>query len=249
MSERIVGIMGAMIEEVSGVIEMIENPIKRELGMRTYYQGKINGVEVVVVFSRWGKVAASTTVSALITEFGITELLFTGVAGAIAPNVKIGDVVVSKNVMQHDMDSRPLLPQYVIPLHDRVFFNAPTEYSEKCAHVVSDFLQEEQFDAQLFEKFNIHQPKLWMGDIASGDQFFSSNEQKKQLAEAFPSVLCVEMEGAAVAQICTEYNIPWCIIRTISDSADDNSPIDFPLFIEKIASHYSVSIVKRFLGI
>ncbi|MDR2979708.1 MAG: 5'-methylthioadenosine/adenosylhomocysteine nucleosidase [Bacteroidales bacterium] len=244
MKNPIIGIMGAMLEEVTGVIALVENPVKQELGMRTYYQGKINGVDVVVVFSRWGKVAAATTISTLITEFHITELIFTGVAGAIAQNVKVGDMVLAKRVMQHDMDSRPLLPQYVIPLHKKIFFENMEEHLQESEKTITEFLTNQQINQQLLEQFNITNPKLWIGDIASGDQFFSSNEQKKQLADAFPTVLCVEMEGAAVAQICTEYNIPWTIIRTISDSADDNSSTDFQRFIEEIASVYAVEVIK-----
>jgi adenosylhomocysteine nucleosidase len=84
-----------------------------------------------------------------------------------------------------------------------------------------------------------------VGDIASGDQFFSSNEQKHALNTQLPDVLCVEMEGAAVAQVCYEYEIPFSIIRTISDVADDQSHIDFPSFINKISSKYAAEIIKN----
>lgn len=94
-------------------------------------------------------------------------------------------------------------------------------------------------------QFAISQPKLVVGDIASGDQFFSSNLQKQILSTQLPEVLCVEMEGAAVAQVCYEYEIPFCIIRTISDVADDNSHIDFPAFIQKISSKYAAEIIKN----
>jgi adenosylhomocysteine nucleosidase len=94
-------------------------------------------------------------------------------------------------------------------------------------------------------EFNISQPRLFVGEIASGDQFFSSNEQKHNLNAQLPEVLCVEMEGAAVAQVCYEYEIPFSIIRTISDVADDNSHIDFPAFIQKISSKYAAEIIKN----
>ncbi|MDL2296998.1 5'-methylthioadenosine/adenosylhomocysteine nucleosidase [Bacteroidales bacterium OttesenSCG-928-B11] len=247
MKRRIVGIMGAMEEEVSGVIALLDHPEVREIGMRKYYIAKLNSVDVVVVFSRWGKVAAATTVSTLITEFNITELLFTGVAGAIHPDVRIGDVVVSRAVMQHDMDARPLMPQYVIPLHNKTFFEAPADKIEEYGKVIDSFLKEGDFDHELFAQFNIVKPRMWGGDIASGDQFFSSNAQKKRLFDAFPTVLCVEMEGAAVAQICEEFGIPWIVIRTISDSADDNSPVDFQLFIEKVAAFYAAEMIKKII--
>lgn len=245
MKKRIIGIMGAMPEEISGIVNLIKNPEVTELGMRTYYQGEINDVNVVVVFSRWGKIAASTTVSTLINRFNITELIFTGVAGAIAPNVKVGDIVLSQRVIQHDMDSRPLMPQYVVPLHNKIFFETSENQINRNKKVIREFIDNHAWDDERFKAFRIEKPTLWIGDIASGDQFFSNNEQKQNLATAFPSVLCVEMEGAAVGQICFEYNIPWIIIRTISDSANNQAHIDFPLFIEEVASLYSVEIIKR----
>ncbi len=89
--------------------------------------------------------------------------------------------------------------------------------------------------------FNITQPKSYIGDIASGDQFFSDEKRKKQLLENIPTVLCVEMEGAAVAQVCYENEIPFTIIRTISDAAGKGSHIDFAAFIKKIAGKYSAA--------
>lgn len=94
-------------------------------------------------------------------------------------------------------------------------------------------------------QFGISQPKVLIGEIASGDQFFSSDEQKNKLNSLLPDILCVEMGGAAVAQVCYEYVVPFIIIRTISDVSDDNSPIDFPTFINKISSKYSVEIIKN----
>lgn len=96
-------------------------------------------------------------------------------------------------------------------------------------------------------QFGINTPNLHIGDIASGDQFFANNEQKEQLHNSLPTILCVEMEGAAVAQVCHEYTIPFLIIRTISDAADEQSHIDFPLFIKKVSSKYSVGIIKQLL--
>src|SRR6478736_9802342 len=106
MKKRIIGIMGAMPEEIDGVVALLSNRKELTAGRRTYYSGQINSVDTVVVFSRGGKVAAATTVSTLIHEFKITELLFTGVAGAIHSDLKIGDIVLGKRLIQHDMDAR-----------------------------------------------------------------------------------------------------------------------------------------------
>ena len=249
MKKRIIGIMGAMPEEIEGVVTLLTNPVSSSKGERTYFTGQIEEIDVVVVFSRWGKVAAATTVTTLIHEFKITELLFTGVAGAIHPELNIGDIVLGKRLLQHDMDARPLMKQYEIPLLSKIYFESDSNSLNSAAEAIQAVLENKSLQmviaAEDLMKFDISAPKLVIGDIASGDQFFSTNEQKSSLTSQLPAVLCVEMEGAAVAQVCYEYGIPFSIIRTISDVADDNSHIDFPSFIQKISSKYSAEIIKK----
>lgn len=252
MSKRVVGIMGAMPEEIDGVVDLLGDVTTTTLGNRVYYSGRLNGTMVVVVFSRWGKVAAATTISTLINVFGITELIFSGVAGAIHHNLNIGDVVIGKRMFQHDMDARPLIAQYEIPLLDRLFFEGDEQLLSNAAAAVNTFLLRENIakaiEVATLAQFNITAPKLYVGDIASGDKFFSSSADKETLKSRLPTVLCVEMEGAAVAQVCFEYNIPCCIIRTISDAADEQSHIDFVSFIQHVASRYSVEIIRNMMG-
>jgi adenosylhomocysteine nucleosidase len=247
--ERIIGIMGAMPEEINGVVALLEAPEKFVFGKRIYYKGHYNGIQTIVVFSRWGKVAASTTVSTLIHEFGITELVFTGVAGAIQGDLNIGDIVIAKRLVQHDMDARPLMPQFEIPLLDQMFIESDKAQLKNAESAVRNLLEREKLHAVIEDKdlkeFGIQEPKVVIGDIASGDQFFSCNHQKKNLLSQLPSIQCVEMEGAAVAQVCYEYEIPFVIIRTISDVADEQAPIGFPAFIKTVASKYSVEIIKN----
>jgi adenosylhomocysteine nucleosidase len=249
MEKRTIGIMGAMPEEIDGVVALLANPGASSMGKRTYFTGQINGIDTVVVFSRWGKVAAATTAATLIHEFKITELLFTGVAGAISPELKIGDVVLGKRLIQHDMDARPLMEQYEIPLLSKTYFESDATHLDIAKKGILEIFENKSLhtiiETKDLKEFNIFQPKLFVGDIASGDQFFSSNEQKHALNTKLPDVLCVEMEGAAVAQVCYEYEIPFSIIRTISDVADDQSHIDFPSFINKISSKYAAEIIKN----
>lgn len=249
MTERIIGIMSAMPEEILGVEQLLDGIQEHESGMRTYYTGKINGIKTVVVFSRWGKVAAATTVATLILKFNITELIFTGVAGGISPDLNIGDIVIGTRFIQHDMDARPIIAQYELPLHNIVYLETSLERNLMAANAVNYLLQNkhlhEVISQEELDKFGIHAPKVLSGTIASGDKFFSINEEKLRLQENLPDVLCVEMEGAAVAQVCYEYNIPYTIVRAISDTADERAAIDFPSFIAHISSKYSVEIVKN----
>ncbi len=247
--KRIIGIMGAMPEEIDGVVALLTNCVASTMGKRTYYSGQINNIETVVVFSRWGKVAAATTATTLIHEFKITELLFTGVAGAISPDLKIGDIVLGNRLIQHDMDARPLMKQFEIPLLGKTYFESDASHLAIATKSISTLLENNSLHTFISNenliKFNILQPQLVIGEIASGDQFFSSKEQKDNIRVQLPNVLCVEMEGAAVAQVCYEYEIPFSIIRTISDVADNNSHIDFPSFIKKISSKYAAEIIKN----
>ncbi len=249
MKERIIGIMGAMPEEITGVARLLANKQEYTTGMRTYYTGTLNGINAVVVFSRWGKVAAAATVSTLIHKFNVTHLIFTGVAGAIDNSLKIGDIIVAHRLIQHDMDARPIKTQYEIPLLGKTWFDCDSNLAKIAGHAVSDMLENKHLHELIasdeFEQFGIKKPSLHIGDVASGDKFFANNEDKHQLTKELPSILCVEMEGAAVAQVCYEYSLPFVVIRTISDAANEQSAIDFPTFINSISSRYSTQVVKN----
>lgn len=248
MGERIIGIMGAMPEEVDGIIALLDNPHQANIGMRTYTSGMLNGNKAVVVFSRWGKVAASATVSTLIHVYHITELIFTGVAGGINPKLKIGDVVVAKRLVQHDMDARPLMPRFEIPLLGVTWFESDKYCIDNAGEAINKFLDEHARNSvlskEILAEFGINQPVLHIGDVASGDRFFAAEHQRTALLESLPEILCVEMEGAAVAQVCFEHDIPFTIIRIISDTAGDDSHIDFVKFIENISAKYSAGIIS-----
>ncbi len=241
--------MGAMPEEIEGVVTLLNNPVTKVIGMRRYTSGTINGIKTIVVFSRWGKVAAATTVATLINEYNITELIFTGVAGAISPDLKIGDIVIAQKLIQHDMDARPLMQQFEVPLLGKTYFESKKEDLSTAKIAINNIIESRELynviDAAVLSQFNIDNPTLHIGDIASGDKFFATTRDKQQLTDALPSILCVEMEGAAVAQVCYEYNIPFTVIRTISDTADDKSSIDFPEFIKSISSKYSMCIIEH----
>lgn len=240
-----------MPEEITGVVELITGVREVHLGKRIYYTGRLNGANVVVVFSRWGKVAAATTVTTLILQFGITELVFTGVAGAINNNLNIGDVVIAGRLVQHDMDARPLIPQFEIPLLQKTYFETCDLLRNKAKNAAEEMVNREHLQqitpAATLQQFGISRPVVYEGDVASGDHFFSSPEAKNKLAELLPETLCVEMEGAAVAQVCYEYDVPFVVIRTISDTADDRSHTDFARFVRHVACKYSIALIRNLL--
>lgn len=243
--------MGAIPQEINGVVNLLTNKQEHKIGRRSYFTGELNNQKVVVVYSRVGKVAASATVTTLILEFKVSELIFTGVAGGIHADVKIGDIVLGQSLIQHDMNAQPLFPAYEIPMLGKAYFEADSSQLQVATTAILEILEEQHLHNVISEKdldkFNIHQPQLHVGLIGSGDLFFSTNSQKEKLQQNLPEILCVEMEGAAVAQVCYEFDIPFIIIRTISDDADDHSTLDFNSFIEKISNVYSIEIIKNII--
>lgn len=241
---RKIGIMGAMPEEVEWVKELMTGISVETYGMREYFCGYIQDVPVVLVFSRWGKVAASATATTLIHRFGITHLVFTGVAGALYDHIKIGDVVIAKRLVQHDLDASPMIPRFEVPLLDISFIEtdliSPSQIEEllyKLQETISDL------PAPPFLLKENPSPTFHMGDIGTGDFFVSDLATRQSILQSLPSVLCVEMEGAAVAQVCYENIIPFWVIRVISDTADEKSPVDFPVFVKEVAGVYSKHII------
>jgi len=243
-----IGIISAMQEEMQALLNELKNVSTSEKGMRTYYSGTLFNKNVVLVFSRWGKVASAVTTTQLINDFNVDEIIFTGVAGGIIDQLNIGDVVIGKNMYQHDLNASPFYEKLEIPIIKKKFIK--TTDAAKLLEATTSFLSTynnyiENTDAQLFEITN---PKMIFGDIASGDQFISSLKKIKKLNKLIPTAACVEMEGASVAQVCFEYNMPFSIIRIISDKANDNATIDFPKFANSIASNYALGILKNYFA-
>lgn len=242
------GIISALHEEQHGLIDAMQNCQRKSRGMREYTSGKLWGVDAVCVLSRIGKVAAAATVATLIEHFGVTHLLFTGVAGGAGEGVCVGDIVVAEQLVQHDMDSSPLFPRFEIPLTGVSLFSADKLLSNYLLQSATGFFQNDF--AQVIRpddcaSFKLHAPTVHHGLIASGDQFIAHNDKMNLIRQELPLTLAVEMEGAAVAQVCYEFGVPFAVVRTISDSANETSPVDFGRFIETVAAHYAFHIVRR----
>ena len=244
----LIGIMAAMQEEIETLLK--ELPADAEVigdGGRTYHSGCVWNTPVVMVFSRWGKVAAATTATHLISDFGVGEILFTGVAGAAQPGLKVGDVVGAR-LWQHDMDARPLFPRHEIPLLGRSSFASDEKRRNQLLHAAAAFLRDDLPTAAseaTRAAFHLQSPRAVEGDIASGDKFFADRADLADLLLRLPTIAAVDMESAAVAQVCHEYSVPFTVVRTISDAADESAAHDFPRFLTQVASAYSHGILKR----
>jgi len=245
-----VGIISAMQEEMQTLIENLQESVISTKGMRTYYSGKLFNTNVVLVFSRWGKVAATTTITQLINDHDIDEIIFTGVAGAISNDLNIGDIIIGKHLYQHDLDASPLFRKFEVPILNKLYFETSSTHRKQLYKATQIFLNSYShlIDTEKAQSFQIKTPKVIISDIASGDQFISDTDAVSKLVTELPTVSCVEMEGAAIAQVCYEYGIPFSVIRIISDKANDNAHIDFPKFAKEIASHYALGILEEYFN-
>lgn len=243
----VLGIMSAMHEEIHSLIDSMEVASKTEIGGRIYYTGVLFDQSVVCVFSHWGKVASSVTAVELIRHFEVKHIVFTGVAGSIVNEVKIGDLVSGEALIQHDMNASPLYPKYVIPLLNIKAFKTTINDSWNTALKKTTTDIPKEIKKEDLEVFGMNRVNFHSGLILSGDQFISSQKQISTLKKDLPEAVAVEMEGAAVAQVCEEYKIPFNVLRIISDNADNNADVDFPLFASKIAANISLIFFRNLL--
>jgi adenosylhomocysteine nucleosidase len=244
-----IALVSAMHEELAAVLARMPDEQKTVVAGREFWVGHWHGHEVVAVLSRIGKVAAATTTTALIEHFGVSRIVFTGVAGGLAPHVNVGDVVVAREFIQHDMDASPLFPRHEVPLTGMTRFLADSALSDVLAIVAPLALQDMLTALPQSEWLNLDlaNSQVHQGLIASGDRFVSQTLESQALQRELPDALAVEMECAAMAQVCHDYGVPLAAVRTISDRADDAAHVDFPRFIQSIASRYSVAVLNRLL--
>ncbi len=226
------GIICAMPEEFGVLEAYIQNARKTHIAGREFIQGRLGNAEVVAVVSRIGKVAAAVTCTLLIDRFGVSSILFCGIAGSLKPQVKIGDIVVADQCVQHDfyLSDDDL---FRIPIINKVELPCDPELSGRCSAACHRFLKTAAEKAELvsfWHDVNVKTPQVHIGAIASGDQFISGGERRDFICRHLPQALCVEMEGAAVAQVCFETSVPCAVIRVVSDGADSDAEISSDRF-------------------
>ena len=227
------GIIGAMDIEVDSLKNEMENPTINKIAGMDFYEGVIGGKDVVVVKCGIGKVNAAVCTQILADEFGVDGVINTGIAGSLNAEINIGDIVISTDVVHHDMDAVNFgYEPGQIPQMDVFSFEADKTMADLAEEVC--------------EKVN-PEIKVFRGRIVSGDQFVADKAVKNRITEQFHG-FCTEMEGAAIAQAAYLNEIPFVILRAISDKADDSASEDYPSFEKKAAEH-CVRLVEGFLGI
>jgi adenosylhomocysteine/aminodeoxyfutalosine nucleosidase len=225
-----IAIMGAMPEEIAPLLEKVESVKKVEYAKNSYYEATYQGKELVIAYSKIGKVFSSLTASTLLEKFGCTKLLFSGVAGAINPALKIGDLIIADKLCQHDLDIS-------IFGHDFGFVPEGAKFVESDATL-------REVAKEVAKANNL---SLIEGTIATGDQFVASNERKAFIAKHFQAD-ALEMEGASVAVVCDALNVPFFVLRAISDTANDDAEMDFDAFMvssAKISANFILDMVEK----
>ena len=226
-----IGIIGAMEEEVAALKEEMETCEVISRASMQFCRGTLYGKEVVVVRSGIGKVNAAVCTQILIDSFKTDILINTGVAGSLDARIDIGDMVISTDALHHDVDATAVGdPAGQVPRMDTLAFPSDEELVKKAA------------EANRQANPDIH---TFTGRVASGDQFVSSGEVKERIRKTFQP-LCVEMEGAGIAQTAYLNKVSYVIIRAISDKADNSATMDYPEF-EKRAIVHSVRLVKQLI--
>ncbi|HMN93245.1 MAG TPA: 5'-methylthioadenosine/adenosylhomocysteine nucleosidase [Hydrogenophaga sp.] len=239
-------IVSALHDELASVLALMPDEHRQVVGGREFWVGHLHGQDVVAVLSGIGKVAAATTATLLIQRFGVARVVFTGVAGGLGPQVKVGDVVLARSFLQHDMDASPIFPRHEVPGYGCSRFAADEALADALELACERMLLTlpGQLPQATVEVFGLQAPRLHQGLLLSGDRFVATSVESQALQRELPEALAVEMEGAAFAQVCHDFGVPLAVVRTISDRADDLAHVDFPRFLREVASRYSGAIIE-----
>ena len=229
---KTIGIIGAMEVEVAILKENMEDVRIIKKASMDFYEGILAGKKVVVVRSGIGKVNAGICAQILADVFSVDAIINTGIAGSLNKNINIGDIVLSTDVVQHDMDATGFgYRKGQIPQMPVFFFNA----DDNLRRLAAEVCKEVNPDIQVFE-----------GRIASGDQFVCDQDVKNRIVSEF-SAYATEMEGAAIGQAAYLNEIPFLVVRAISDKADGSAQMDYSEF-EKAAVDHSVRLTLNMLA-
>ncbi len=218
--------MGAMPEEIAPILQRLGSYTTTEYANNKYYEANYNGVDLVIAYSKIGKVFSALTAATMIEHFGAQRLLFSGVAGAISDQLKVGDLIVATKLAQHDLDISAFGHPYGYVPEGAVYVQADTTMIQLAKEVASEMGK-----------------TLKEGVIATGDQFVANEERKNWIGSTFAAD-ALEMEGASVAVVCDALKVPFFILRAISDAADMDASFSFDEFLETSALESAEFVMK-----
>ncbi len=228
-----VGIICAMQIEADGILALMDNKEQKEIAKMKFTSGTLNGKEIVVVVCGVGKVNAAMCSFAMIQNYSPDCVINSGVAGSVSPKVSIGDIVVATNAVEHDMNTTALGDK-----QGEVSFPEGTVMYFECDEKIGDTLYN--------SAKKLEDTRAEKGTVASGDIFISERKQRVKIGQTFNALAC-EMEGAAIAHICSRAGVPCGILRAISDDLNENEGMDFVKFCE-MASKKTVAVINDFVN-
>ena len=218
---NVYGIIGAMPEETATLLEAMNERECVKIGDREFHIGTLEGKKVVISECGYGKVNAGVSTQLMITEFGVTAIINSGVAGTLDARVGVGDIVVSTDTVQQDYDMHEIgFERGLIPNVGKISIDA----DERLRMAAVKAIRATASGAEVFE-----------GRVCTGDQFISGADEMKDITDVFGG-MCCEMEGGAIAQICYLNNVPFVIVRAISDDVDGGGPADYAQFEKEMAA-------------
>ncbi|HCX1205143.1 TPA: 5'-methylthioadenosine/S-adenosylhomocysteine nucleosidase [Staphylococcus aureus] len=222
-----IGIIGAMEEEVTILKNKLTQLSEISVAHVKFYTGILKDREVVITQSGIGKVNAAISTTLLINKFKPDVIINTGSAGALDESLNVGDVLISDDVKYHDADATAFGYEYGQIPQMPVAFQSSKPLIEKVSQVVQQ--QQQQLTAKV-------------GLIVSGDSFIGSVEQRQKIKKAFPNAMAVEMEATSIAQTCYQFNVPFVVVRAVSDLANGEAEMSFEAFLEKAAVSSSQTV-------
>jgi len=225
-----IAIMGAMPEEIAPLLKKVGEHSSETYAGNTYYQAQYAGHELVIAYSKIGKVFSTLTATTLIEKYGCEKLLFSGVAGAINPELHIGDLIVAEKLCQHDLDITAFGHPHGFVPEGSVFVESDKELNRIALSVAKDL-----------------DLKVLSGTIATGDQFIHDKAKNEWIGKTF-NADALEMEGGSVAVVCNALDVPFFILRAISDAADMDASFSFDEFLETAAvnsANFVIAMVEK----
>jgi adenosylhomocysteine/aminodeoxyfutalosine nucleosidase len=225
-----IGIIGAMVEEITPILEKVEVIEEIDYGNNRYFKATFEGLDLVIAYSKIGKVNSTLTTATMIEVFNCEKILFSGVAGAINENLNIGDLIIADKLCQHDLDITAFGHPHGFVPESKIFI-------ETCKDI----------NLIAFEVAKELSLKLQVGVIATGDQFIANQEKKEWIKNTFDAD-AIEMEGASVGFVCDSLNVPFFALRAISDSANMDAGFDFDKFLEhsaKNSANFIIEMLKK----
>jgi adenosylhomocysteine nucleosidase len=243
-----IAVLCSMEQEMRSIEARLTDSIESTVGGQRFISDKLAGTPLITAISGHGKVAAAATTATVIERFEPTHVIFGGVAGGIDPAVRIGDIVIADRLVQHDCDASPLFEKFVIPSLGVAEVAADTDLVARLLRAADRWVRtrsRSEIPQRPDDLFDATKISVRQGLIASGDRFVDDVAEARTLSGDLPGLLAAEMEGAAVAQVCTERGVPFGVFRSISDHADNHADVNFLAFVSSVAAPITAGIVEE----